>query len=120
MSASLHLVDNVLIVSDVSRIDSGNASEIEERVREYLTEDPPSFLLDFSDLSYISSAGLRLVLVIGKHLKTRGRRLAVCDLKDNVREVFEISGFLRMLDTFEDRDSAWRFVSAGSGKAPLF
>jgi len=113
VSAQLTLVDDVLIVSDLSRIDSGNAGEIEARVREHLTETPPSFLLDFSSLDYISSAGLRLVLVIGKHLKSKSRRLAICGMKDNVREVFEISGFLRMLDTFDDRDSAWEFVSKG-------
>ena len=75
--------------------------------------DPDStwLLFDFSELDYISSAGLRVVLVAAKRLKPLGGKLAVYGMQPQVKEVFEISGFLRILEIAHSREDAIRRVA---------
>jgi anti-anti-sigma factor len=49
--------------------------------------------VDCTEMEYISSAGLRVLLVAAKHNRAAGNRLALAALRDNPREVFEICGF---------------------------
>ena len=55
-------------------------------------------MLDLGRLDYISSAGLRVVLIAAKRLKSVGGALVLCTLNPSVREVFEISGFASILE----------------------
>lgn len=50
-------------------------------------------ILDCGGLSYVSSAGLRVVLIAGKRLRAVGGVLLLCGLNDQIGEVFQISGF---------------------------
>ena len=49
--------------------------------------------VDFAELEYLSSAGLRVLLKATKRLKQASGKIVLCDMADYVREVFEISGF---------------------------
>lgn len=70
---------------------------------EKITESPaPLFVFDCTELRYISSAGLRMVLQIAKKVKARHKaRMAICGLSPMVHEVFEISGFLTLLGLYK-------------------
>ena len=63
-------------------------------------------LLDLSSLSYISSAGLRAILLIGRQLRKQKGTIAVCSLSPIVREVFEISGFDKIFPVYENQEAA--------------
>ena len=63
-------------------------------------------VLDFAALDYISSAGLRLVLVLAKRLKQAGGKLVIYGMQPHVREVFDISGFLAILNVTGTRAEA--------------
>ena len=67
-----------------------------------------TLLLDLAQLDYISSAGLRSLLIAAKRAQSAEGRLAVCALTTNVREVFRISGFDTIIDVHPDRDAALR------------
>jgi anti-anti-sigma factor len=67
-------------------------------VSKVVAGDANKLLLDMVGLSYISSAGLRIVLQAAKQMKTKGGRLALCSLKEQIKEVFDISGFSGILD----------------------
>lgn len=56
-------------------------------------------LIDCTDLNYISSSGLRILLNIYKHTRTNGHNAILKGLKDDVKEVFQISGFLQLFIT---------------------
>jgi len=67
-------------------------------------------LLDLAGVSYINSAGLRVILVTTKSLKKPGDRYALCGLSEEVRRIFELAGFTRILrvyPTVEDALSQW-------------
>ncbi|MBR6885291.1 MAG: STAS domain-containing protein [Prevotella sp.] len=56
-------------------------------------------MIDCTDLNYISSSGLRILLNIYKHTRTNGHNAILKGLKDDVKEVFQISGFLQLFIT---------------------
>lgn len=68
--------------------------------------------MDLEQLAYISSAGLRVVLMAAKRARRSGGRLLLCCLSPAVRELFEISGFLKILDVCADRDEARGRIAA--------
>ena len=61
-------------------------------------------LVDFSSLQYISSAGLRSILLAAKKLKSKGGRFALCSLSAAIKEVFDVSGFSSILDIHAGQD----------------
>jgi anti-anti-sigma factor len=96
-------MSNVKIFSPSDRLDSGNAAAFEQDVLSAIAGGANNVLMDFSGLSYISSAGLRVVLVTAKKTKAVGGKLALCSLNDSIREVFVVSGFDAILDIQPDR-----------------
>lgn len=94
------------------RLDSATASGFEKPLQDLFTAPASRVLMDFSALDYISSAGLRVVLMVAKRAKQGQGRLLLCGLAPHVREVFEISGFLKIIDTVDDRAVALRNLAA--------
>lgn len=93
-----HEVSNgLLVVRPGSRIDSSNAAAFEARCAALIAEGPPKVIIDFSGVDYISSAGLRVLLVAAKSAKSKGGALTLCGLRGNVHEVIEVSGFDTLL-----------------------
>lgn len=85
-----------LTLKVAGRIDTTNAKEFEEKAISGL-EDVKSLILDFAELDYISSAGLRVVLVLIKQMKRQGSML-VTNTNEMVKEIFEVTGFADLVD----------------------
>jgi anti-anti-sigma factor len=88
------------------RLDSHSGPLFEQELLEYIAGGCSRLLIDFSELTYISSAGLRVILVAAKRMKAAGGKFVLAALNDQVSEVFEISGFSRLLDIVPDYASA--------------
>ena len=84
---------DVLSVELTGRIDGSNAAAFEEAMRNTITEAERAVIVDCRDLVYISSVGLRVILITAKSVKARGTGLALCSLSEQILEVFRISGF---------------------------
>lgn len=97
---------DVLIASPKGQLNSTNAAAAEAELVQQVTQGERLLALDFSQLDYISSAGLRVVLVLAKRLKQADGKLVLFGLQPHVREVFEISGFLAILTVCDSRDQA--------------
>jgi anti-anti-sigma factor len=69
-------------------------------------------LIDCTELEFISSAGLRVILMAAKRAKQAGGRLALFGLNANIRKVFSVSGFLKILNVFDTQAEARAFVAA--------
>lgn len=89
----------VLVALTVDRVDGSNAREFQEALQAVIKDTGNAFLLDMEQLTYISSAGLRVILLIARTLQGKNTKFAVCSLSDSVREVFEISGFDKIVAT---------------------
>ena len=88
--------DDILILRPRGRLDSNSSPELERVVAEQLEAGPQRVVFDLSALDYISSAGLRVVLLAGKKLRASKGKLVLVGLSDMVREVFDMSGFLTL------------------------
>jgi anti-anti-sigma factor len=90
----------------IGRLDSATFVTLEKTIYGLFNSADDRVLVDFSSLSYISSAGLRLMVVAAKRARQVGGRLILCSLSPTVRDVFEISGFLKIMETAESRAHA--------------
>lgn len=77
------------------RLDTMTAPELENEITGHL-DGITDFIMDFSDLEYISSAGLRVLLITTKMMKGKGR-FVICNINETVREIFEVTGFMDIL-----------------------
>lgn len=84
---------NVTVVKITGRLDAVTAPEYEKNVRELIDAGSKLFVVDVQGLDYISSAGLRGLLVTAKLLKAKGGQVRLAHVKGTVKEVFDISGF---------------------------
>ncbi len=94
------IADGVTILAPAGRIDATSAPTFESACLDVLQSGARIVILDFSSLQYISSAGLRSVLLIGKRLREQGGTLRVANLNGVVAQVFELSGFTTLFPTF--------------------
>jgi anti-anti-sigma factor len=83
----------VVIVRLKGRLDSSAAAAAEEGLLLALGGVPPRVAIDMTELGYISSAGLRVLLVLAKKVQQQQGKVALYGLVPNVREVFTVSGF---------------------------
>ena len=96
----------VLVAITEDRIDGANAREFQDALQAAISDDDSAVVLDLEQLKYISSAGLRVILLVAKTLQRQEKQLAVCSLLGPVREVFEISGFDKIIQTHESQSEA--------------
>jgi anti-anti-sigma factor len=88
------------------RLDGIAAPALEEKVAALLATTTPRMVFDCSGLEYASSAGLRVFLATAKKLKTAGGRCGFASLTPPLREIFDISGFLEVLEVHDNLESA--------------
>ena len=95
MKVTLDKNGSTMKVSVSGRLDTTTAPELEKTLGSQL-EGIESLTLDFGDLAYISSAGLRVLLALQKTMNLQGQ-MAVTHVNDNIMEVFDVTGFVDML-----------------------
>lgn len=83
----------ILLVAIKGRLDGLTVPSAEESINEILGKGSDRLLFDFSELEYLSSAGLRVVLSAAKEIKRRAGRTVLCAMQGYVKEIFEVSGF---------------------------
>lgn len=93
------------VLVPVARVDSATAKAFEGKVLQVVNSGSAKIVVDFSELDYISSAGLRVVLV-GAKMTRAPRKFVLCGMKPHIREVFDVSGFAKILNIQADRAAA--------------
>jgi anti-anti-sigma factor len=88
------------------KLDTNTTPAAESEINALIDAGASKLLVNFEQLSYISSSGLRLLLATAKRLKGNGGDLQVCSLNEMATEVFEISGFSTILKVFPDEQAA--------------
>ena len=89
--------NEVVIVGVEGRLDSTTSSRLEVELLALIAKAEHRLILDCSRLVYISSAGLRAVLLAAKRLRNAGGVLVLCSLNAAVRKVFDLAGFASII-----------------------
>lgn len=97
MKLEITQTDNKVLASFAGRLDTVTSSEFEKSLAQYLSASGIEFHLDCQGMEYISSAGLRVVLTIHKNVTSKGGRFIMHNLTNEVRPVFDMTGFSRIL-----------------------
>jgi anti-sigma B factor antagonist len=87
---------STVVLSLSGRLDTANAPLLERKIKQW-GKDITELVLDFSELFYISSMGLRVLLQAKKELKQEGRKLTIKNMSSSIKEVFEMTGFLGLM-----------------------
>lgn len=106
MEIEINDQDTVTILVLRGRLDTNSSAEAENRTLDLIHQGKIRIVFDFSNVEYISSAGLRVVLKAAKHVQAAGGDMAIFGMRDKIREVFEMSGFLKILTVRERREEA--------------
>jgi len=85
-----------VLLSLNGRLDTANAPLLERKIKQW-GDEITEVTLDFAELEYISSMGLRVLLQAKKTFKEKNRQLVIKNMRPSVREVFEMTGFLNLM-----------------------
>ncbi|NLI13317.1 STAS domain-containing protein [Pelotomaculum propionicicum] len=101
---------SVIILELNGRLDASTSGILEKKLMDSLDGGEKFFILDFNQLDYISSAGLRVLLMAAKKTNGIGGKVALSCLKEHVKEVFDIAGFTAIFPIcFTQEDAAKLF-----------
>jgi anti-anti-sigma factor len=87
-------VERALVIAPLGRLDSVSSSELERFVVTRIDAGQRRLVLDLAGVEYISSAGLRVLLMAAKRLREPPAALVVCGMGPAVKGVLELTGFL--------------------------
>lgn len=95
-----------MVVAIEGRVDSSNAQQFERVLDAVADAGKRGMVLDLENLTYISSAALRVLLGLTKDQARKGGTLTVCSVPDSLRKVFEVSGFDQIIPVHDSQAEA--------------
>ena len=97
MTTNMKRDGDALTVELKGRLDTTTAPELESELRPALKDGVTELIIDLKALDYVSSAGLRVLLSAQKIMNKQGE-MTVRNVNDDVMEVFEVTGFVDLLN----------------------
>ena len=98
--------DEILVAALTGRVDSNNAGEFQRKMEAEISPRDKVLIMDFEQVSYISSAGLRVIVIMAKKFKGPFKNFAICALSDPINKLFQMSGLDRAMAIHETRTEA--------------
>ena len=96
MDITKNFNEKELTLSVKGRIDTITSKDLDKEINDEIGNFE-SLILDFTDLEYISSAGLRVLIATQKKLKSENIPFGIKNVDDSVKEIFRMSGFDKIL-----------------------
>ena len=104
--------NGALIIIPEGKLDGTNSRAFHAEMDEITQEDNnPTVVLDMGNVSYVSSAALRVILLIARGLEKDDRKFAVSSVSPGVMEVFSVSGFDQIVQVYENAQEAAQAIS---------
>jgi len=99
-------ISNATVVMAEGRLDASTWQLFHDRVIKLFGSGEKNFVLDFSGITYISSLGIRALLLIAKKANEVSGKVVLCSISQDVQKVFDISGFMTLLPIANTREEA--------------
>ena len=113
MDVKTRQLGNVALVVPAGRIDQSTSADLEAALSPlWGRADIPTLLLDFTGVEYISSVGLRVLMIASRQMRARHGRILIAGLQPIVAEIFAISRFDKVLDVQPSVRAALQSLSA--------
>ena len=98
-------IGNILVMRVEGRIDSSVAKQFEEKIRALIARDS-RVIVDLAAMDYVSSAGLRSFVILAKGARANNQRLALCAMREEIDEIFDLGGLKELFDIYDTVDTA--------------
>jgi stage II sporulation protein AA (anti-sigma F factor antagonist) len=105
------LTGQILTVALKGRLDGTTSKGVEELILKRIEEGQRTLVVDLAQLDYISSVGLRVLMLAAKRLKSVAGTIVVCALQPSIKQVFDIAGFASLFRLFDTRAEAIQQLS---------
>jgi anti-anti-sigma factor len=99
-------VDGLRCFTPQGRLDALTVPQFEEGLRKHLDQGGTNLVVDFGDVTYISSSGLRALLTARRLAKSKGGDVKLCRLSPRVYEIFEMVGFTQVFGIYDSVEQA--------------
>ena len=98
MTTTIQETDERLIATLSGELDTAAAKETEKALAPLLESKGKEIMIDCTELEYISSSGLRVLLAILKQAKSVGSRVVLKNVNEVIRDVLELTGFISLFE----------------------
>jgi len=97
---------NVKIVELRGRLDASSSPDVENQLLGFINQGEDRLVLDFSELTYMSSLGLRVLMMAAKNIEKVNGKLALAGLNDHIYEIFKIARFTNIFSIYPSCEEA--------------
>ncbi|HTD90028.1 MAG TPA: STAS domain-containing protein [Burkholderiales bacterium] len=106
MELDTALLDTVAAVAVKGRVDSTTADKLRDHLTQLIGSGSARLVLDLKEVSYISSAGFRTLLITARSVEHAKGKLALCGIGGEVKRLFDIASFTELFTILPNRDDA--------------
>lgn len=98
MNASIEQLEDKFLVTLEGELDTAAAAEVEETLQPLFNSSGKDVVIDCTELEYIASSGLRILISVLKGAKAGGSKVIIKNLNDDIKEVFKLTGFINLFE----------------------
>ena len=114
MEINQTVVDNVTIIAVSGKIDAITSNDLEIAINDQIYQNNNKIVIDLTEVNYISSIGLRILLIALKKVKLRQGDLKLASLQPFVREVFDTTGLTKIISIYPNQEEAIKEMKAST------
>lgn len=98
MKTTVQEVDGKMVVALIGELDTAAAVEVEKELQVLNEHEGKDIIIDCTELEYIASSGLRILLGILKKAKASGSVVTLKNVNDDIKNVFKLTGFINLFE----------------------
>jgi len=106
METSETKVNDIVMLGLKGKLDTTTSPQLQEKLLGSIAGGEKHFAIDCAQLEYVSSAGLRVLLLVTKQLRAANGKMVLYALKPHVKEVFDLAGFSAAMPLFGSQTDA--------------
>lgn len=96
----------VIVVKIEGRVDAATSPQLEKKLNSIIDSGYFKLILNFADVDYLSSAGMRLMLAITKKLKSLEGKLVACNMNEEIMEIIKMAGFQNVIEIYPTEEES--------------
>lgn len=98
MEVIITTAEQSLTAKLIGRLDTPSSQEVSQKLEPLMENADKELILDCTEMSYISSSGLRILLSLRKQAAAKGGKVIILNINDEIRQVFMMTGFLNLFE----------------------
>ena len=110
MEAVVEEKGDVIVVRVQGRLDAASSPQLEKQINSIIDTGHFKMILNFENVDYLSSAGMRLMLSVSKRLNKLEGKVIACNLNEEVMEVIKMAGFNQVLEIYPSEEESFKHI----------